>query len=589
MAGTNAVTAPVFSSATKSTAGGSRTALPDAASRPLFLRLLPAILAAVYFAVMMPIGADMILHYPDERHYAYGGARMVETGDWLIPRTPQGEIRLKKPVIPYWFSAAGFELLGIGVPGFRLFWVLAASGILILTYALARGLGAPPAAALLAEVMIAANPVFLRAAINAIPDIPLTFFVTLAALGFVRILAAREPPAGGGWAWVAWIGMALAVLSKGLLPIVLVASVLAYLAALDRAKLNAVLRPLPILAAVALVAAWYVYAAATYPQEFAAQFFGDQITGNAAKGPWWVLAAFPGYLLVGIFSFLAWPLLLAGLAVEKRPRLSPLAWPSPARLLAAWCAVVVVVFAFSDAIDPRYLLPVMPAFAALLAAGMAALDGPGLPRVSAACRWLLLPAVAIGLILAVPEALILLQVGSGLAIALVAVGVATWLAFAAAGRRRPRLAPYLLGATPVLAFGLLALAMAPVVLPDRGVPLAAALAGSGATPTRAAFVGDVHTASETRLAAGAADPFVEVERIADALAGGYCMVMATQRGVAQKLRDQGYAVSEVRGGWREIDLARFFGAVFAWRLAEARAANGSIGYVAACGGQGTTE
>ena len=268
---------------------------------------------------------------------------------------------------------------------------------------------------------------------------------------------------------------------------------------------------------------------------------------------------------------------------------SPLAWPSPARLLAVWCAVVVVVFAFSDAIDPRYLLPVMPAFSALLAAGIGALDGPGLPRVSAACRWLLLPAVALGLILAVPEVLVLLQVGGGLAIALVGFGVAMWVAFAATGWRAPQLAPHLLGATPVLAFGLGALAMAPVVLPDRGVPFAAALEASDAAADRAAFVGDVHTASETRLAAGTADPFVEVENITDALAGGYCVVMATQRGVARKLEDQGYTVSEVRGGWRDIDLARFLGAVFSWRLAEARAANGSIGYVAACSGQRTVE
>ncbi|MCB1502779.1 MAG: phospholipid carrier-dependent glycosyltransferase [Bauldia sp.] len=587
MAGSNAVTAS-FSTASDPAAGGSGTALPAASSRPL-LRLLPAVLAAIYFAVMMPIGADMILHYPDERHYAYGGARMVETGDWLIPRTPQGEIRLKKPVIPYWFSAAGFELLGIGVPGFRLFWVIAASGILLLTYGIARGLGAPLGAALLAEIMIAANPVFLRAAINAIPDIPLTFFVTLAAFGFVRILAARQESPARGWAWVAWLGMACAVLAKGMLPIVLVASLLAYLVALDRRKLSAVLRPLPILAAGALVAAWYVYAAVSYPEAFAAQFFGDQITGNAAKGAWWVLVALPGYLLAGIFSFLAWPLLLIGLGLEKRPPPSPLAWPSPARLLAVWCAVVVVVFAFSDAIDPRYLLPVMPAFSALLAAGIGALDGPGLPRVSAACRWLLLPAVALGLILAVPEVLVLLQVGGGLAIALVGFGVAMWVAFAATGWRAPQLAPHLLGATPVLAFGLGALAMAPVVLPDRGVPFAAALEASDAAADRAAFVGDVHTASETRLAAGTADPFVEVENITDALAGGYCVVMATQRGVARKLEDQGYTVSEVRGGWRDIDLARFLGAVFSWRLAEARAANGSIGYVAACSGQRTVE
>jgi 4-amino-4-deoxy-L-arabinose transferase-like glycosyltransferase len=78
---------------------------------------MPLVVAAAYFALMMPIGSHMILHYPDERHYAYGGARMVETGDWLIPRTPAGEVRLKKPVLTYWAERAGFELLGTSAPG----------------------------------------------------------------------------------------------------------------------------------------------------------------------------------------------------------------------------------------------------------------------------------------------------------------------------------------------------------------------------------------------------------------------------------------------------------------------------------------
>ncbi|WP_410970469.1 hypothetical protein, partial [Salmonella sp. SAL4458] len=72
----------------------------------------------------------------------YGGARMVETGDWLIPETPHGEVRVKKPVLPNWFPAGGFEILGVSFSGFRLFWVIGASGILLLTYALARALGA---------------------------------------------------------------------------------------------------------------------------------------------------------------------------------------------------------------------------------------------------------------------------------------------------------------------------------------------------------------------------------------------------------------------------------------------------------------
>jgi 4-amino-4-deoxy-L-arabinose transferase-like glycosyltransferase len=587
MAGMNAVTAP--SPPPADAAAGRRPAAGSgAASDSVLLRWLPLVIAAAYFAVMMPIGAKMILHYPDERHYAYGGARMVETGDWLIPRTPEGEVRLKKPVIPYWFSAAGFEFLGIGVPGFRLFWVLAACGILLLTYAIARALGASPGVAILAELMIAANPVFMRAATNSIPDIPLTLFVTSAALGFVRVLAAKDAPAASRWAWLGWLGMALAVLTKGLLPVVLIATLIAYVAAFDRGKLGAILRPLPIFIAVGLVASWYAYVTTTYPEEFAAQFFGDQISGNATKGPFWVLAAFPGYLFAGIFSFLGWPLLLLWLAAKSGRRPWPAVWPSPVRLLALWCAVVVIVFAFSDAIDPRYLLPVLPMFSVLLALGLEAVDGGGLSQVSRICRWLLPPVAAAGLILAVPESLILLQIGAPLAIALMALGVGAWVLLAVVGWRRPRLAPYLLGATPVLALALLGLAMAPVVLPDLGEPFAARLAASEVPPTRTAFVGDIHTASEVRLQAGAAAPFVEMAKPGDAIAADHCLILATQRGVADKLAGEGYTVTEVKGGWREIDAPALFGAIFSWRLDKAREKNGAVGYVAECGSGGTS-
>ncbi|HET7714039.1 MAG TPA: phospholipid carrier-dependent glycosyltransferase [Bauldia sp.] len=539
-------------------------------------------IAVTYFAVMMPIGAEMILHYPDERHYAYGGARMTETGNWLIPETPQGEVRLKKPILPYWFSAAGFEVLGIGVPGFRLFWVLAACGILLLTYATARALGASRQIAILAELMIAANPVFMRAATNSIPDVPLTLFVTAGALGFVKILAARDRPAAAAWAWLGWIGMALAVLSKGLLPVVLVATLIAYAALWDRARLAALLRPLPLLASIALVSGWYVYAATNYPVEFATQFFGDQITGNATRGPMWVLAYFPAYLLAGVFSFLGWPLMVLWLAAKTRPRLSPAPWPSPVRLLSLWCAVVVAVFAFSDAVDPRYLLPALPAFAVLLALALSALDGEELPESSRISRWLLPVAAVVGLVLAVPEALILAQLGEMPAVILMAAGAAAWVVIAAWGRQAPRLAPYFLAATPVLAMALLALAMAPVVLPDRGEQFAHRLAASGVSASRAAFVDDIHTASETRLHAGAAVPFTEEARLDDAIAAGNCVIMTTRAGLARRLAERGYTVTEIRAGWREIDVPSLLRAIVTLRLAEARDAHGSMGYFAEC-------
>ena len=586
MTGITAVTVFASSAAAPATAGAPKP-WSEAASPSAWQRWLPLILAAIYFAFMMPIGSHLIMHYPDERHYAYGGARMVETGDWLIPYTPQGELRLKKPVIPYWFSAAGFEVMGIGVPGFRLFWVLAACAILLLTYAIARALGAAPPVALLGQLILAGNPVFMRAATNAIPDIPLTLFVTLAALGFVRVLAAPPDAATARWAWLGWIGIALAVLAKGLLPIVLVVALAAYLLLLDRPRLGRVLRPLPILAAIVLATAWYAYVALTYPDAFAAQFFGDQVTGNAAKSASWLLVTFPGYLVAGILSFLGWPLLLAWLAILAGPAASWSAWPSAARLLALWCATVIVVFTFSDAVDPRYLLPVMPAFAALVAAGIGALGGATMPRVSRICRWLVIPSALGGLLLAVPETLIVLQIGGAFAIAGVAGGVALWISGAFAGWRRPRLAPYLVGAAPVLAFALLALAMAPVVLPDRGTQFAAALAASDVPPAERAFVGDIHVASEVRLAMGSAAPFTEYPGLNAALDAGSCLVLTTAAKHAKRLGEAGFTVDRIKGGWREIDAGRLLRSIFAWHLRRDRASHGSVGYVATC--RGTSE
>ena len=586
MAGSTAVTFTSETAPPPPGAGGRAVDGTDAGSRSPWLRWLPFIVAAVYFAVMMPIGGQMILQYPDERHYAFGGAQMVETGDWLIPRTPQGEVRLKKPVIPYWFSAAGFEVLGISVAGFRLFWVIAACGILLLTYALARALGATPGVALLAELILAANPVFMRAATNSIPDIPLTIFVTLGMLGFVRVIVAPDGESSGRWTWLGWIGMALAVLTKGLLPLVLVAALAAYVVFAERGRAAAIFRPLPVLAALALVASWYAYAAATHPQDFAAQFFGDQVTGNTTDSAAFVLLAFPGYLASGVLSFLGWPLLLAWLAVRAGAPLSPARWPSAARLLAVWCAAVLLVFSFSDAVDPRYLLPVMPAFAALLAAGIGALDGNGLPRTTRIARWLLVPVAAAGLLLAVPEALILLQIGSGPALAGLLLGVALWLLAVRIGRRRPRSAPHLLAAMPVLAAALLALAMAPVVLPERGIPFVAGLAASKVPAGQWAFVGDVHTASEIRLAAGTAKPIAEYRGVNEALTAGSCLVLTTQPGVARRLESEGFAVEEIRGGWREIDPEELFRAIFGWRLERERAAHGVRGYIATCASEG---
>lgn len=543
-------------------------------------RWLPLLLAVVYFAIMMPFGAQLILHYPDERHYAYGGARMVDTGNWLIPETPQGEIRLKKPILPYWFSAAGFEVLGISVAGFRLFWVIGAGVVLLLTYGLARALGAGPRTALLAELFLAANPIFLRETVASIPDMPLTLFMTLSALGFVRLMnASGPPPAWAGWA--AWIGIALAVLSKGLLPAAFACFVIAFNAAFDRGRLTAVLAPAPLAVALALVLAWYLSAGLSHPQAFMDQFFGDQVAGKITRSLLAPLLAFPGYLLAGIASFLAWPLILVlGFARRLRPPAFG-TWPAPVAMLALWCVVVMAIFAVGGFVAARYLLPILPVAAAFLAMAFAAVDGEDLAILSGLSRRLLIPATIVNLLLAVLAAAIVAQlvsVGAGI-LALLAAAAIT-LAIHAASRRRPRLAPHLLAATPLLTVAILYLPFAALVLPDIGAPLAARLAATGASPANTVFIGGVHEASATRLHAGRSDPFREVRTLADI--GDACVVLTTIPAIAGRLRLQGYRVETVTGGWRAVEPRSFAEALLAWRLAAARADNAARAFFAIC-------
>src|SRR5262245_3890883 len=78
--------------------------------------LLPALLLT-FATGLFPFAADYLLYHPDERHYADAGIRMVQSGDFFTPRTAEGELRLRKPILPYWCVVAGFQTVGISPLG----------------------------------------------------------------------------------------------------------------------------------------------------------------------------------------------------------------------------------------------------------------------------------------------------------------------------------------------------------------------------------------------------------------------------------------------------------------------------------------
>jgi len=307
---------------------------------------------------------------PDEGRYAEIPREMVATGDWLTPRL-NGIKYFEKPALQYWATAASFTLLGQSEATARLWPGLTGFlGILLAWFAGRRLFG--PTAGLLAAATLASSLLYLMIShINTL-DMGLSFFLEAAVFGF--LLAQREAAAAPRWMLVAWAALAFAVLSKGIVALVLTGATLVLYSLVFRDwspwRRFEVLRGLPLFLAIA--APWFIAVSIANP-EFARFFFIHEhferfltkVHGRY-QPPWY----FVPILLMGLLPWTS----LALQAVGSGWRRYADAVFQPRRFLLLWCIVVFGFFSVSDSKLPSYILPLFPAAALLL--------GDALPRMS---------------------------------------------------------------------------------------------------------------------------------------------------------------------------------------------------------------
>ncbi len=512
-------------------------------------RWVPYLLALLVVAALLPYTANLVFNHADERHYRDGGALMLTTGDWLTPRTPAGEPRLKKPILPYWLSAAGMGVLGVGIAGSRIAYVLLAGGSALLVFHLALALRENRRTAALAAAIFAGHLVFLPSAVNALPDTPLLFFFTLSAIGFVHLLADDEPKRA--WQWTAYLALAFAVLSKGLLPLVFLAFVVAfgffYRAAAP--GLRNLVAPAPIAVAVVIAGAWFAYQAWTNGDELMRGFVGDQVTGKVGSKPVVITLSFLSYAALLPLSFLPWTGIVAEAALFRRSSAANFAIDPRRAFMLAWTGLILVVFAFSNHWSHRYLLTAMPFAAVLLASILAGTDHAWRERTVG--RYLLVIAIVW---LAVMAALALMyaqlaSIPAGIAYFLAGGVAVLWLAWRAVKRDQDN-SVAALAAIPFVVI----LAMAPVVLAvtERGTAkrAAEALLARGADPSATLFVGKEKDASPIRLYLEEPTALRQVRELKAGDLDSASWTMTYDRNVAAELERQGYAVAFAPGGWR---------------------------------------
>jgi 4-amino-4-deoxy-L-arabinose transferase-like glycosyltransferase len=330
-------------------------------NRTVILLLLIA-LALVWF---VPLGWRHLLP-SDEGRYAEMAREMFVTGDWITPRY-NGYKYFEKPPLQTWANALTFAWFGLGEWQARLYTALTGfAGVLLIGFTGARVFNA--ATGVFAAIVLACSPYwYLMGHFNTL-DMALSFWMELS---LCALLLAQRPDlptrAVRGWMWMCWAAMALAVLSKGLVGIILPGAVLVLytLVARDWAIWRRLYLVSGLIVFFAIVTPWFVLVQQRNPEFFnfffVVQQFRRYLTPEQNRP-----GAFYYFVPVILVGFLPW------LSVSVQSMRRALQTPrqangfAPIVMLLVWSAFIFLFFSASHSKLLSYTLPIAPALALVI-------------------------------------------------------------------------------------------------------------------------------------------------------------------------------------------------------------------------------
>lgn len=312
---------------------------------------------------------------------------MITSGDWVTPRL-DGVLYLEKSPLIYWMIAVSFKIFGVHDWAARVPVVLSSIGLAALTSAFAAWAFGRRVALYAGLCVGTCLGLFLFTRIQ-IPDVILTFFITLALWSFMRSLDddERHPRL---WAAIMAASMGTGLLLKSLIGIIFpIAAAFLYLFFSSQLRLGRTwkrLRPLSGLLIVAAIAApWHVLATIRNPPylEFTMRsapgeyhgffwfyFINEQLLrflnmryprdyDTVPRPLFW------GFHLLWLFPWSVYLPAIFKLSFKPSDK------AGQTRLLAlCWIGFVMIFFTFSTT-QEYYSMPIYPALAMLLGFAMA--------------------------------------------------------------------------------------------------------------------------------------------------------------------------------------------------------------------------
>lgn len=342
-----------------------------------------ALLALLFVALFLFDIGGRTLSSPDEGRYVEIPREMVESGDYVLPRL-NGILYFEKPPLFYWLEASAIKVFGISEWSMRLWPALLGLFGCWMTYAFGRHFYGRTAGVVSAGVL-ATTLLYYALARFIILDMAEAVFMTASLFAFLLSAEEKEERRALWWARAGHAAAALAVLSKGLIGVLLPGLVgLVWVAMLGRwSFVRRAFCPSGILIFLAIATPWHALAA-TRNQDFLWFYFVHEhllrftTDVHRREGPPWY---FVGVLAVG---FLPWTGYLWNAVKEALPASWARRRERPVELfLILWAGIIFVFFSVSSSKLPPYILPIFPPLALLtgrlLAPRLEAMEKDDLP------------------------------------------------------------------------------------------------------------------------------------------------------------------------------------------------------------------
>ncbi len=310
-------------------------------------------LPLAYFLYFFGLTAAGVIG-PDEPRYASIGRAMASSGDWITPRL-WGGAWFEKPALLYWMTGAAFRAgLGPDLAPRLPIALLSVAFLVLFWWILWREFGC--LTAWMGTLILATSAGWCLYSESGVTDIPLSATFAAAMLFAIPWIEKRDTRL------LPWAGclFGLAVLAKGPVALVLAAPL-----ALRWRDLLDWFKPRVILPFLLIATPWYIICFLHNGSLFINEFFWKHNVGRFTSGELQHRQPFWFYLPALAVLFLPWSA-LGPLAFRN-------AWPLDRRrrFLLLWAIWPVVFFSISVNKLPGYILPAFPAWAALLAIGLA--------------------------------------------------------------------------------------------------------------------------------------------------------------------------------------------------------------------------